>query len=220
MNLAKQTLRSEEGKKVLDYLKDKRGFSDQVIDEFDIGYCPDRVNHEVSGKIIIPIRDTYGEIIALSTRHPDKDNPHRFWHESFDKRTSLFALHKAKSAILRVGKAIVVEGEFDVGAYHSVGLDMTVGACGSNLTLYQISLLLRYCSEIYLMFDPDEAGELAISRTMTEYEKNGINNFGVSFIPVNLPSKNDPDDFLFRVGKTGVISKLKESKEQWLKIKE
>lgn len=215
MQLAKQTLRSEEGKKVLDYLKDKRGLSDDVIDKFDIGYCPDRINHEVSGRIIIPIYDSYGNLVVLSTRHPDRQRVDRFWHESFDKRTYLFALDKAKESILKIQKAIVVEGEFDVCSLHSRGVNMVVGSCGSNFSLFQISLLIRYCSEIYLMFDGDEAGERATQKTIEIYKENELHQYGIDFIPVRLPKGFDPDDFIFKEGVEGMMSILKKSKEEY-----
>lgn len=209
---------SPEGQEILTYLKTERRFSDEVIDRFNIGYCPHRVNHELRGRIITPIYTPYGELVALSSRCRDKSISNRFWHESFDKGTHLYALNFAKKAIEEVNKVIVVEGEFDVGAYHSAGLNMVVGTLGSSFTLFQVSLLLRYCSEIYLMFDGDEAGRSAIKRSMSMYEEYNLKEFGVKFIPVNLPNKIDPDDFLFKEGRHGVIEKLRKSKEELMFI--
>ena len=155
---AKASLRKPRGRKALDYLKDVRRFSDDMIDKFDMGYCPHDVNHELSGRIITPIYDTYGEMVSISTRHINKDHKHRFWHESFDKSSYLYGLYQAKDTIRRLNKVIVVEGEFDAIAFHTYGFTMTIGCCGSAFTLFQVALLSRFCTNFYLLFDGDVAG--------------------------------------------------------------
>jgi DNA primase len=211
---AKITIRKPEGKIALDYLRNVRKFSDKVIDEFDIGYCPSEVNHELRGRIITPICDAYGEIVALSTRHLNKDVKQKFLHESFDKGFYLYGLCYAKKHIQEENKVIIVEGECDVSCFHSFGFCMTVGLCGSAFTLFQISLLSRYCSNYYLLLDGDEAGRKAIKRSMKDYEKYNLESYKIKFMPVYLPEKTDPDDFLIKNGKRGMIKKLRESKEE------
>ena len=212
MDAAKTSLRSKDGKLALDYLKDSRKFSDKVIDDFDIGYCPENTYHDLAGRIITPIYDIYGETVAISTRHLDKNHKMRFWHESFDKGSYLFGLHRAKEAIRKYNKVIIVEGEFDTIAYHSYGINMTVGCCGSALTLFQIAFLSRYCTDIYLMFDGDVAGRKSTKRIMEMKDRYSLDVYGLNFIPVYLPKDTDPDDFLFEVGAKGVANALKEAK--------
>lgn len=179
-----------------------------------MGYCPLSVNHEVSGRIITPIYDTYNGLIALSTRHLNQEIKNKFWHESFDKGSYLYGLCYAKDAIFKYNKAIIVEGEFDVSYFHSIGFNMTVGTCGSAFTLFQISLLSKFCSEFYLMFDGDEAGKAAIKRTMNDYKKYNLECYDLKFIPVFLPQNIDPDEFLMKEGVSGMKKKLKESREK------
>ena len=165
---AKRSLRSHEGKQALNYLKEQRGFSDAVIDKFEFGYCPMDINHQLRGRIISPIYDVYGDLVAVSTRSlvMQKGDYGYFWHESFDKGSYLYGLNLAKESILRYGKVIVVEGEFDVASMHDFGFTMTVGVCGSAFTLSQASLLARYCKEVYLMFDNDPSGQDGMKRIM------------------------------------------------------
>ncbi len=210
---AKITLSKPEGKIALDYLLNERKFSLDIIDQFNMGYCPLDVNHEVRGRIITPIYCTYGELVALSTRHLDKDHYQRFLHESFDKGSYLYGLYYAKEAIQRANKVIIVEGECDVACLHTFGLKMTVGLCGSAFTLFQIALLSKYCTDYYLLFDGDEAGGKSIERTMKDYEKYNLSSYGVRFIPVYLPLDCDPDEFLIKGGIKNMINKLKTSKE-------
>jgi len=210
---AKTTLRKSEGRVALDYLLNERKFSNEIIDEFDMGYCPPDVDHEVRGRIITPIYGTYGELVALSTRHLDKNHPQRFMHESFDKGSYLYGLYYAKRAIQRTNKVIIVEGECDVACYHTFGFDMTIGLCGSAFTLFQIALLSKYCTNFYLLFDGDEAGMQSIERAMRDYEKYSLSAYDLNFIPVHLPKGCDPDDFLINGGKRNLINKLRTSKE-------
>ena len=210
--MGKRSLRKEEGQKALHHLKNERGFSDKIIDQFDFGYCPEDKNHPLRGKIITPIYDTFRNIVAISSRHLDKNHPYRFWHESFDKGSYLYGLLYAKEHILKCKKTILVEGEFDVAALHSVGFRMTVGLCGSAFTISQVALLTRYCSDIYIMFDGDESGKRSTDRAMQKYKKYRLNNYGINFYTVYLPNKMDPDEYIREMGKDKLKELLKKSK--------
>ena len=215
MRAAKESLRSPKGKKALDYLREVRKFSDFVIDKFDMGYCPLEVDHELRGRIITPIYDTYGEMVAISTRHLNKSHNKRFWHESFDKGYYLYGLNQAKGSIRKYNKVIVVEGEFDALAFHTYGFTMTVACSGSAFTLFQVALLSRFCTNFYLMFDGDVAGKQAIKRAMDMHDKYCLGAYGLNFYPVYLPESTDPDEFLFSVGSHGVRDKLKTSRDEF-----
>jgi DNA primase len=213
VTLAQRDLRSPVGKQALSYLTTERGFTDEVIDRFGVGFCPLNSPHQLCGRIITPIYDTFGELVALSTRHIDRNHSLRFWHETFDKGSYLYGLHLAKDEILRTGKVIIVEGEFDVIAYHSRGFKMTVGLCGKAFTLFQIGLLSRYCSEFYLMLDGDVSGRSALKRMMEMFDKEGLAAYGLRFVPVYLPKDVDPDEFLYSAGSQGVREKLIQSRD-------
>ena len=55
---AKTSLMKSQGEEALDYLMNERGFSKEVISQFELGYCPPSVNHKLRGRIISPI---YGD---------------------------------------------------------------------------------------------------------------------------------------------------------------
>ena len=73
-NLSKQTLRTDIAIEALSYLKETRKITDQVIDEFQLGYVPPDIHndngdiHEFAGRIVIPVYDQYGFLVALSSR--------------------------------------------------------------------------------------------------------------------------------------------------------
>jgi len=210
---AKITLSKPEGKVALDYLINVRKFSAEVIDKFDMGYCPSDVNHEVRGRIVTPIYGTYGELVALSTRHLDRNHYQRFLHESFDKGSYLYGLCYAKDSIQRNNKVIIVEGECDVACFHTFGFDMTIGLCGSAFTLFQIALLSKFCTNFYLLFDGDQAGRDSTKRAMRDYEKYNLDAYGLKFIPTYLPKDRDPDEFLFNGGRKNMVDTLRTAKE-------
>ena len=212
---AKKTLVSPAGKTALDYLKNERKFSDEIIDQFDFGYCPINVDHELRGRIITPIYDQYYQLIAISTRHLNKDHHSRFWHESFDKGSYLYGLYYAKDTIIKTGKAILVEGEFDVASLHSFNFKMSIGVCGNAFTLSQVSLLARYCSLVYIMFDGDESGKKAIRRVLELYKKNNLEAYKIKYIPVYLPFNKDPDEYLRTEGRENFKNQLIKAKEEY-----
>ena len=213
---AKRSLRKPEGKKALDYLRNQRGFCDNVIDKFEFGFCPIDINHQLRGRVISPIYDPYNDLVSISTRNLfiDKKDPGYFWHESFDKGSYLYGLNWAKESILKYKKAIIVEGEFDVASMHSHGFTMTVGVCGSTFTLSQASLLARYCKEVYLMFDNDNSGRGGLNRTLKLHKDHYLESYGIKYIPTQLPLNQDPDNVLKNDGVVGMKKILAKAKEE------
>ena len=217
VELAHKTLWESEGEPALRYLKEERSLSEPAIRRFKMGYVPLRVSHRCAGRLIFPIYDSYDNLVAISTRHlhKQKKEPGYFWHESFEKSFYLYGLSVAKKAILSCSKAILVEGEMDVAALHSKGVDIAVGVCGSSFSVFQAAMLSRYCSELYLMFDGDKSGMNALKRVEEMDDEYIFSDSGMKMIPCSLPLDMDPDDFVKQYGKTGVIDLLKISKEQF-----
>lgn len=219
--LAQKELFSPGGEEALVYLKEKRKFSEDTLKKMELGYMPKDISnclgghHELAGKIVIPIRDQHGSLIALSSRDWRKDAYMPFWHESFQKGRILYGLHLAKDSIIKNRKAIMVEGQFDVGTLWQSGLDFSVGILGSAPQLYQIALLCRYCREIFVVFDGDSAGRAAANRVSQIIKENRLDLFGLDIIFVYLPDDFDPDDFIKTKGKKDFIDILKEAKSKY-----
>lgn len=192
-------------------MSNERGISKSVLDRFEIGYVPLRVNHRCAGRVIFPIKDPYGELIAISTRHfhKKKTDPYYFWHESFDKAFFLYGMHLAKNSMFKFEKSILVEGELDVLALHSEGVEIAVGVCGSSFSVFQASVLERYSQEIYLLFDGDQSGKNSMKRAVRMGKEHSISNM----IPCYLTKNCDPDDYVKEHGREGIISLMKNSKQ-------
>lgn len=212
--VSQRDLWSPQGEQALAYLRNERHLSDEVIKEFQIGYCPRHAHHELAGRIIMPLFDPYGEIVAFTSRDPEAPKKYQHWHESFDKGSYLYGLNKAKRSIRKWDKAIIVEGQFDVACMHSYGFDMTVGVLGTSLSIMHISQLSRYCSELYLLFDPDDSGQKSVTRALEMYHQYCLSMYGMHFIPVSIPA--DPDDFVVEHGQQALISLMKQQKEKVL----
>lgn len=230
VEMAKATLFEEQGREALRYLKDVRKLDNKTIRKFELGYVPSWVRnpfddpHELAGRITIPIRNQYGDIVAFSSRDW-RENAHNrgFWHESFEKSNYLYGLNVAKDAIIRNRKVVLVEGEIDVMSMHRLGFNMTVGILGSALSAYQISLLGRYCQEFFLAFDGDKAGALTMKKALEIYQAKRLDAIELKFIPVRFPApaeigcpdkkKVDADLFANVKGKEGFIKLFKDARE-------
>lgn len=154
-------------------------------------------------RIIIPIHDHYGNIVGFGGRKlndENKDNP-KYINSAdsfvYNKEKLLFGLHHAQRAIKALGFAILTEGYFDVISMHQNGLENTIASCGTALTNLQAKLLRKYTSEVYIMYDGDEAGKKA---TLKAIDILLAHDFNVQV--VELPGEDDPDSFIQKLTKT------------------
>jgi DNA primase len=214
LEAAQETLWQTEGKAALEYLKEKRYLSETIIKRFQLGYCPRNLQHELAGRLIMPVFDAANNLIAFSTRDYLAEKKFQHWHESFDKSNYLYGLNIAKNHMRKTDKAIIVEGQFDTTCLHSHGLHMTVGLMGTSMSLVQIGLLARYCSEIYIVLDPESTGEEGSRKIMEMYKDNYLKKFGLNFINVRLPEELDPDEYIYKYGRDNFVNILYNAKEQ------
>ncbi len=214
LSVSQRDLWSDVGAEALAYLREKRHLSDDVIRQFKYGYCPPNSRHELAGKILMPLFNSEGELVVFTTRQPDAPKRFQHWHESFDKGSYVYGLDIAKEAIRKWDKAIAVEGQFDVGCLHSYGFNMTVGVLGTSLSIMHVAQLARFCSEIYLLFDGDDAGQKSVDRAMELHNQYCLDMYGIHFIPV--PISGDPDDFVVENGQKALVELMKMQKEKIL----
>ena len=166
-----------------------KGNSDKVYDRF-------------RNRLIVPIHDAQGRVVAFGGRSLDGQEPKYLnspESEVFEKGKILFAFDRASSNIRKRDKAIVVEGYFDVITLHSKGITNSVASLGTALNKYQISQLCR-CSDnknIIINFDSDNAGNLATKRVINEVESLSLNN-QINLKILQLKSFKDSDEYLKR----------------------
>lgn len=201
VKLAQNTLWTENNDDVEEarvYLRETRKISDDVLKEFNFGYIPRRARHQWSERIIMPLYDPYGNLIVLTSRKFRSKDKYAHLHETFDKRYYLYGLNVAKPEIIRRNRCVIVEGQFDTTYLRSRGFKTVVGVLGSAFTFEHACILRRYCSEVYLVFDNDEAGKATLERSLDMLKEESLEDtFRMSFIPVMLPEGfKDPDEFV------------------------
>lgn len=127
----------------------------------------DRFRHRVT----FPVLDSMGRIVAFTARALEKDDNPKYLNSPetalFKKSQLLYGYPQARSAIRERGRAVVVEGLFDVIALHQMGFAEAVAVLGSSLSGEQAHLLRRAdAAELYLAFDADEAGRKATLQSL------------------------------------------------------
>ncbi|MFQ6020173.1 MAG: DNA primase, partial [Dehalococcoidia bacterium] len=123
----------------------------------------DRFRH----RLMFPIRDVKGRIIGFGGRSLDDSLPKYLntpQTAAFDKGSTLYALERARDAIRRERRAVIVEGYMDAIAAHQHGFTNVVASMGTALTERQVRLLKRYTRNLVLALDADAAGSEAALR--------------------------------------------------------
>lgn len=135
----------------------QRGIDPATAAEFGVGFYlgPGLM----SGRIVIPIRNRHGQLVAYAGRALDDRPPKYKLPAGFRKGLEMFNLHRAVAAGGMT--VIVVEGYFDCMRLHQAGFPTVVALMGSSLSAAQESGLLHYFARIVLMLDGDVAGRAA-----------------------------------------------------------
>jgi len=162
----------------------------------------DKVYDRFRNRLIVPIFDMQGRVVAFGGRSLDGQDPKYLnspESEVFEKGKMLFAFDKASSNIRKKDKAVVVEGYFDVISLHSKGITNSVASLGTALNKYQISQLCRFSDgkNIIINFDSDNAGRLATKRVINEVETLSLHD-QINLKIVEIKSFKDPDEYLKR----------------------
>jgi len=152
------------------------------------------------GRLIFPISDEQGRVIGFSGRVLSGDEKTAKYVNSpetpiFTKGRVFFGLDKAKRAILDAGFAVVCEGQLDLIACHTVGVQNVVAPQGTALTSDHARILKRYVDEVVLCFDSDVAGRNAAIRSLDDLLASGL-----AIRVATVPAPHDPDSFIKTCG--------------------
>ncbi len=176
------------------------------------------------GRVIFPIRDRQGKVIALGGRvlaGAPKDVPKYLNSPQtvlFDKGATLYGLDLAKEGIRRADRVVIVEGYLDVIMSHQHGHSNVVAPLGTALGEKHIGLIKKLTKRIVMALDADTAGQLATLKGI-EVLKQGFDTLTVP-VPTarglirfeqqldadvriaTLPAGKDPDDVVRQGGST------------------
>ena len=200
-----------------DHLKSK-GFSDHELTTAFLcgksqktGRCYDYFR----GKVMFPVIDVAGNIIAFGGRVLDNSKP-KYINSSdtpgFKKSRNLFALNFAKNCCAE--EIILCEGYMDVIALHAAGFENAVATLGTAITPEQARLMAKYTKKVIISYDGDAAGQNATNKAMKL-----LSEVGLEVRVLTIPDNMDPDDYikahgpdrfkqLLESGKTGFEFKL------------
>ncbi len=149
-------------------------------------------------RIMFPIEDTRGRVIAFGGRALSSDVPAKYLNspetELFSKGRVLYNHKRARNAVQKKGTVIVAEGYMDVIAMHAAGIENSVAPLGTALTDNQLALLWKMTAEPVLCFDGDEAGLRAAYRSIDTALPGLRPGRSVRF--ALLPEGQDPDDLI------------------------
>ncbi|MCA1687447.1 MAG: DNA primase, partial [Actinobacteria bacterium] len=126
-----------------------------------------RGGERFSGRITFPISDRRGRIVGFGARALGDDHPKYLNSpetEIFNKRDLLYGFPQVSEAIRKERAALIVEGYTDVLMLYQSGIKNAVATLGTATTPAHLRTLSGYADRIYLLFDPDEAGEKATQK--------------------------------------------------------
>ena len=154
-----------------------------------------RGNDYFFGRLLFPLADARGRVLGFQARKLREDDPLKAKYvnspegELFRKGDLLYGLDRARAAIAKQERAVVVEGNTDVLALSQAGIEPVVASMGTALTERQLKELSRLTNRVWLCFDGDAAGETATLRGMELAAAQGLDVRVVA-----LPAGFDPAD--------------------------
>lgn len=238
-----------EGRAVgLSYFRE-RGFRDDVLRKFEAGYSPDGkapftetaqkqgyrmeylektgltirrddwVRDRFAGRIVFPVHNLAGRIIAFGGRNLKNDPKAAKYlnspeSEIYHKSRELYGIFQARREMARAEKCYLVEGYTDVLSLHQAGIENVVASSGTALTSDQIRLIKRFTNNITIIFDGDEAGIKASLRGIDLVLEEGMN-----VKVLLLPDGEDPDSFAKKKGAQGFSEYVAENETDFIRFK-
>lgn len=153
------------------------------------------------GRIMFPIHNDVGEVIAFSGRILGKEEEGAKYLNSpetplFRKGRVLFGLHKTKRGLIEANCAIVCEGQLDLITVFEAGITNVVAPQGTAFTENQARILKRFVNEVVLCFDADTAGQKAAERSLDALLQNNL-----VVRVAKMPTGEDPDSMIRHQGK-------------------
>lgn len=214
-------LKSEEGRRAMTYLREKRRLTEETIRTFALGFAPQGRNRlarflesrgytaseiEESGlvrfekgatdffwnRVMFPITDTENRPIAFGGRVMGDGNPKYINSAEY----TLFNKKKCLYALYLARKTkedhfLLCEGYLDVITLHQNGFTNAVASLGTAFTEDHAKIIKKYVDKVVLSFDSDGAGRKAAIAAIPVLEKAGL-----MVRVANLTPYKDPDEFL------------------------
>ncbi len=184
-----------------------KGYTDDSVVEAGLAVMRNgKAIDKYRNRVIFPIINTRGRVIGFGGRimgptELDRGVKLPKYLNSpqtvvYDKSSNVFALNLAKNSNAKT--LILCEGYMDVIAVHQAGITNCIATLGTALTQQQIKLISRYCDEILICYDMDEAGTKAALRAIDM-----INDAGIKSSVIRIKGAKDPDEYITKYGVSG-----------------
>ncbi len=163
-------------------------------------------------RLMFPVRDELGRVIAFSGRILENDDRGAKYLNSpetplFRKSRVLYAMDKARKAILESRTATLCEGQIDVIRCHIAGLNTTVAGLGTAITEEHARLIKRYADSVVLVMDADTAGQNSAIRSAEIFLAAGL-----TVRVVSLPEGEDPDSLIRKGGAQPLLDRIAQAR--------
>ncbi|MEO4052273.1 DNA primase [Solibacillus sp. CAU 1738] len=198
----------------LSVLLERKGFSLEEMAECGLVIhkeSDDSYFDRFRGRIMFPIRDENGKVIAFSGRILNSNADEAKYLNSpespiFHKSQVLYNLDKARAAIRKTRQVVLMEGFVDALAASNAGVVNAVATMGTSLTPQHIQKLKRLVEQVTICYDGDNAGMDGAKRSAELLKAERI-----KVEVAVLPDKLDPDDYIRQYGaeafKSNIIEK-------------
>jgi DNA primase len=169
-----------------------------------------RVYDKFRDRVMFPIHDRRGRVIAFGGRVLDKEDGPKYLNSPetalFHKGRELYGLWQVRQAHAKIPRLIVVEGYMDVVALFQYGVTQAVATLGTATTPDHAELLFRNAADVFFCFDGDKAGRGAAWKAVESILPRMRDGRQAFFL--FLPEGEDPDSIVRSEGSTGFDARL------------
>jgi DNA primase len=160
-------------------------------------------------RVMFPIRDARGRVIAFGGRVIDSGEPKYLNSPEtvlFHKGRELYGLYETRRARRSLERLVVVEGYMDAVSLHQAGVDCTVATLGTATTAEHFRRIFRLVPSVVFAFDGDRAGRAAAWRALQQALPEAREGREIRFL--FLPQDQDPDTLILAEGRAAFEERL------------
>lgn len=196
---------------LINFFKSK-GVDAKMLEKTGLVISNDKGGHydRFRNRVIFPIIDLKDRVLGFGARVLDASLPKYLNSPEtpvYSKGRNLYGLNFSKDHIKKEGHALVVEGYLDFLVPYQAGIQNIVATLGTALTVDQVKALKRFANTVIMVYDPDEAGELASLRSLELFISEDVNVY-----IAELAKGFDPDSYIRKFGAEDFLHIIKASK--------
>jgi DNA primase len=169
----------------------------------------DRHYDRFRDRLMFPIRDSRGRVLAFGGRIIDQGEPKYLNSPEtllFHKGRELYGLYEVRQSRATLKRLMVVEGYMDVARLHQAGVNYAVATLGTATTPEHLRRIFKLVNEVVFCFDGDKAGRAAAWRALGNALPEARDGRQIRFL--FLPEGHDPDSLVGEEGREAFESRL------------